>query len=406
MLACWPAEAAVSLVVLCLSALPVSAHSEARRVPRYYRLTNLGARIHGPSTAYAISDSGLVAGNAAGRSDRSNENYEENFSISDPIAPDRPVDSIVGVLWRRGIPHRLGAGSGYAGCYVTDVNSSGQVAGNLDTSFNGAYMGTHESGFIWHRGNYDTLSGGGYMDSEAYAINNSGEVAGAWVYSAATGPDDSYIDHAMLWRHDIAQDLGEGHATCINAEGDVAGCTVMVGPTGRPMGNAITVPDSDMYADAWLWRHGKRVVIGSGRPNGINDSGQIVGVTSPHKSGEAVVDWGRAVLWQLRMATDLGTLGGRESSAASINNLGQIVGWARDTKQAKHAFLWENGRMYDLNGLVRSHRGWILEQASCINNHGCIVGWGWHGGAECAFLLTPEGTKKARIEPFITHRNS
>jgi len=42
--------------------------------------------------------------------------------------------------------------------------------------------------------------------------------------------------------------------------------------------------------------------------------------------------------------TDLGTLGGPQAAAYSINNVGQIVGWAQTSSDATHAFLDRGGK--------------------------------------------------------------
>lgn len=66
---------------------------------------------------------------------------------------------------------------------------------------------------------------------------------------------------------------------------------------------------------------------------------------------------------------DLGTLGGRESSASAVNNRGQIVGSADLSDILSHAFLWEDGAMRDLDTL-----GAARSLARSINELGQVVG--------------------------------
>ena len=53
-------------------------------------------------------------------------------------------------------------------------------------------------------------------------------------------------------------------------------------------------------------------------------------------------------LWRRGELIDLGTLGGRFSTAESINDLGQVVGVSGTADGTPHGFLWDNGRMIDL----------------------------------------------------------
>ena len=53
----------------------------------------------------------------------------------------------------------------------------------------------------------------------------------------------------------------------------------------------------------------------------------------------------------IRKLLDLGTLGGQNSFAFGINNLGQIVGTSELESGQSRAFLWENGEMMDLGTL-------------------------------------------------------
>ncbi|OAI23096.1 hypothetical protein A1356_18350 [Methylomonas koyamae] len=67
--------------------------------------------------------------------------------------------------------------------------------------------------------------------------------------------------------------------------------------------------------------------------------------------------------------TDLGTLGGLTSSAAAINDLGQIVGTADTASGVNSAFIFSNGQMADLGNF-----GAIGAAPTAINNSGQIIG--------------------------------
>ena len=69
--------------------------------------------------------------------------------------------------------------------------------------------------------------------------------------------------------------------------------------------------------------------------------------------------------------TDLGTLGGKTSSASAMNERGEIVGGSATSSGAIHAFLWRKGRMRDL-GI--SSRGFDSTRALAINGRSQIVG--------------------------------
>ena len=108
---------------------------------------------------------------------------------------------------------------------------------------------------------------------------------------------------------------------------------------------------------------------------------------------------------------DLGTIPGDDASHANqVNNFDQVVGtsgrginmvgWTANTLlnllgispdcsgfnyqldpcfdwQNAHGFLWQNGKMYDLNDLIPGSSGWHLISGDAINDLGEIVAAGF-----------------------------
>lgn len=95
----------------------------------------------------------------------------------------------------------------------------------------------------------------------------------------------------------------------------------------------------------------------------------------------------------LYKVTDLGTLGGRESSAYAINNHGQVVGfsYAGGAPGGYSAFLYSNGSMQDLGTLTSGNPG-AYSAGQAINNLGQVVGWADNGAiVRRAFNYTGSG---------------
>ena len=67
--------------------------------------------------------------------------------------------------------------------------------------------------------------------------------------------------------------------------------------------------------------------------------------------------------------TDLGTLGGNNSTATAINNAGQVAGFSYTTLDDSHATLWNGTTLTALDTM-----GGYYSQATAINNAGQIVG--------------------------------
>jgi len=283
------------------------------------------------------------------------------------------------------------------------INNVGQVAGLYRTG-----SGFDSRAFLWEDGVMQNLGTLGGDRSEAYGINDSGQVVGMSYTSSGTF-------RAFRWQNGVMQDLGtlggtHSSARAINNAGQVVGmASTSAGPQHAFLwsGGMADLGALDYGSDAY----------------GVNESGQVVG----YAQVGTVDPWemyGHAFLWNGSMQ-DLGTLGWTQSQANAINDNGQVVGhlvndnqddwhaffwdgsmqdlggsqsWAFDINNAGlivgesggRAVLWDNGQMQDLNSLIPADSGWVLNTARAINDKGQIVGRGSFNGQTRAFLLSPQ----------------
>jgi probable HAF family extracellular repeat protein len=98
------------------------------------------------------------------------------------------------------------------------------------------------------------------------------------------------------------------------------------------------------------------------------------------------------VIWRNGSILDLGTLGDEDapSTALDINDQAQVVGTSEAGEGKLRAFLWQEGKMVNLNKLIAPNSGWLLLVASRINNRGEILGRGYFHGYIHAFVLEPD----------------
>lgn len=111
----------------------------------------------------------------------------------------------------------------------------------------------------------------------------------------------------------------------------------------------------DQATDPFFWDGAKMIDMSTAGvggsfivANGINDAGEIVGSAAfPNHPFDAAI-------WKSGVVTDLGALPGDcFSEALVINSKGQVVGGSFPCDfSSEHAFLWENGTMFDLTALI------------------------------------------------------
>ena len=123
---------------------------------------------------------------------------------------------------------------------------------------------------------------------------------------------------------------------------------------------------------------------------GLNNAGEIVGKAQLPNSPTL-----HAFLAKKNASMiDLGSLAGDPCSVAiSINAQPQIVGFSDDCSgNNQHAFLWEDGRITDLNGFVPAGSDLTLIQGLFINDRGEITAQSvLPNGDQRAVLLIPCG---------------
>jgi len=219
-------------------------------------------------------------------------------------------------------------------------------------------------------------------------MNNAGTVISL---AETTIPDptcffsDCFIGHAVQWRHDALTDLGalppvnNSGPAWISDSGIVSGFSengVTDPLTGAPEFQAV------------LFQDGRVINLGSFGGNesvafSVNNRGQAAGCAAnaePDTYGFCLgtPQQSRAFLWQDGTMKDLGTLGGPDALAELVNDRGQVAGWSLTDSivnpatgiPTQHPFLWENGRMRDLGTIGGS----AVQIINSMNNSGQFVG--------------------------------
>ncbi len=389
-----PEPVGVALVVLCLSIVTPrfkSLHEFARPSRRAWIVLAWVAPIvlpaQAPAATYSILDLGTLGGTVsyAYGVNSTGQVVGYSYTTSDTAfhafrtAPNGPITAA----------SDLGFQAGGSQSFGVAVNDGGQAVGSSDVTANiyaRQAFRTAANGLITASSDLGSLGG---LFNQPRGINASGQVTGTSTVQSTSGAYYHAFRTAANGLITPASDLGSlggtiSEANAINESGQVVGYSYTGGNTVprafRTSANGPITPASDLGT----------LGGNSSSAYGINSSGQVVGdsITANGLNHAFRTEANGPIT----PASDLGTLYGLPYSYAfGINSIGQTVGYCADANNAHQlAFAVDvEGHMLDLNALIPTGSGWVLNQATGINDRGQIAGFGTSGGQIRAFLLTP-----------------
>jgi uncharacterized membrane protein len=279
--------------------------------------------------------------------------------------------------------------------WITQINNRGQVLGNVSAATRTLYS------FIW------AASEGLKMipsPKEGVArvldMNDRGELAGMmW--------SEDKVAHSTVWNASLEatriDDATTSQASLINNQGTTFGSS----------GGRFVLANAPRFRT--IEGFGSMIVLSD-----MNDRVEVIGSTVKGVGGVAR-DF-KAFVWSATHGVEyLGDIPGFDTQACSINNKGQVVGYAEPSYEGPPirwfeyvirmvenltqkdsayylekctAYIWEEGKMTPLIDLAGNPSGWIsLSLAMDINDAGEIVGYGVHQDVtpdySAGFVLTP-----------------
>jgi probable HAF family extracellular repeat protein len=234
------------------------------------------------------------------------------------------------------------------------INDRGDVAASRALISNGP-PGVRSQAFLYRNGRITlipnpNLTPFGYGGSTyGSAVNTRGIAVGFQKDPEGSGPSAPFLFNAKGKITPLPVLLRSGRAYDINDNGYVTGLA------------GVSHVVNSLHSQVFLYDG--RTIRGIGPVSeiggplnigfGLNDRNEVVGVISGH-----------AFYYNGIGIADLGTLGGKTSVAMAINIYSEIVGEADTADGKQHAFLFADGRMFDLG----------LGQANAINDDRLVVG--------------------------------
>jgi probable HAF family extracellular repeat protein len=304
--------------------------------------------------------------------------WDDGTLLGNQIAPD---GSFKGAVWRPTSGNFLPESSETSvlegqdkGGEVTGIGSDGSIVGFLGNRYE------QTVGAIWSpTGQLHEVSVPGALSTRFDTLITEQKYAGTARFPLHAATNQTSIDRVFIMDEEQSSTFLDGlvperSCECIgsNAGGAIIGTSI----------------DSAERVRAVIWQGGSVSDLGA-LPGGegvitpfsINQHGTIVGQAN-------VPGAAHAFAWRKGKMNDLGTLGGKRSSANCINEGGQIVGSATTSTKDMHAAIWQNDQISDLNQLS-DNLEWNLQYAISINRFGAILGGGLFKGKSDCFVMYP-----------------
>jgi len=347
--------------------VPALSAAQTESAPVVYTVIDLGPLVH--------PDQENCFGIAAGA------------TINDVGVGNRAVGSVyqddersVSALFSANGPRKMVSGEGGGVAYA--VNGSGQIAGAVYTDLpdvpcgepTGSQPARWNAAFRIERLELPDGATGG----AAVAINQQGTVAG-WV-------ETDLGRRAALWTEDGVAVIQ--HVSIAGAE-NLESVAVGINDDGTVAGTLTWTQNRSIRSQPFVWdgvnaRYLEPFLGTDAFATSINNAGVV--------AGAVIDDHGvrQAALWWRGQIVSLAPLADRPNAVVTdINNAGFAVGYGEREDGLTRAMIWIGGSPTDLNEITPQDAGWLLQMAVGINDDGVIAGWGDLDGERRAFLLVP-----------------
>jgi probable HAF family extracellular repeat protein len=282
--------------------------------------------------------------------------------------------------------------------YPEGINNAGAQTGR-STLFGDAVL----RGFLWQKGRLLDLgafpagpnSAGASVNANLQVTGGADGAASVADSNASCLVTSSLDSHAFLWQNGTLIDLGTlGGKTStgnwINSRGQIIGASQIRETDPNGFVGCGGAPGSQVVR-AFLYGNGKMRDLGTlggfdSAADTINDRGQIGGGSDITTAVDPALGYPHhhPFLWTKGVMTDLGTLGGEFGFTEGVNNNGIAIGLSTLVgEQHAHGFLWQHGVISDLGVLD----GDTDSNAQGINTFGQVVGFSGTDEAIRAFVL-------------------